>query len=123
MSILRNSLAVVAVSALLGMTAACSGSKTAVCKEAAKAFTDYSTKSAGAVGDIKSLNAATSDLAARLTELSGQAEGDLKVTLTSLADSWKSLRVDPKDPDAASKIAENGKKALDAAQQLADACS
>ncbi|MEV5740957.1 hypothetical protein AB0L30_12985 [Microbispora rosea] len=123
MNILRNSLAVVAASALLGLTAACSGSQTAVCEEATKAFTDYSSKAAGAAGDIKGLNAATGDLAAQLKELSGKADGDLKVALAGMADSWASFKIDLTDPAAATKLTEFGQKATQATQQLASACS
>ncbi|MEV1204505.1 hypothetical protein [Microbispora rosea] len=123
MNILRNSLAVVAASALLGLTAACSGSQTAVCEEATKAFTDYSSKAAGAAGDIKGLNAATGDLAAQLKELSGKADGDLKVALAGMADSWASFKIDLSDPAAATKLTEFGQKATQATQQLASACS
>ncbi|GGO14666.1 hypothetical protein GCM10010116_29610 [Microbispora rosea subsp. aerata] len=123
MNILRNSLAVVAASALFGLATACSGSQSAVCEEATKAFTDYSAKAAGAAGDLKGLNAATSDLAAQLKELSGKAEGDLKVTLAGLADSWGSFKVDLSDPAAATKLSESGQKAIQATQQLAAACS
>ncbi|MEU7879544.1 hypothetical protein [Microbispora bryophytorum] len=123
MNILRNSLAVVAASALLGLTAACSGGQTAVCEEATKAFTDYSSKAAAAAGDIKGINTATGDLAAQLKDLSGKADGDLQVTLAGMADSWGSLTIDLSDPAAATKLAESGQKVIQATQQLASACS
>lgn len=123
MNILRNSLAVVAASALLGLTAACSGGQTAVCEEATKAFTDYSSKAAGTAGDVKGFNTATSDLAAQLKELSGKADGDLKVALAGMADSWAAFKIDLSDPAAATKLAEFGQKATQATQQLASACS
>ncbi|GAB3888104.1 hypothetical protein GCM10027612_28060 [Microbispora bryophytorum subsp. camponoti] len=123
MNILRNSLAVVAASALLGLTAACSGGQTAVCEEATKAFTDYSSKAAAAAGDIKGINTATGDLAAQLKDLSGKADGDLQVALAGMADSWGSFTIDLSDPAAATKLAEFGQKATQATQQLASACS
>ncbi|WP_182877692.1 hypothetical protein [Microbispora sp. H10670] len=123
MNILRNSLAVVAASALLSLTAACGGGQTAVCEEATKAFTDYSTKAAAAAGDIKGLNTATGDLAAQLKDLSGKADGDLKVALAGMADSWGSFKIDLSDPAAAAKLSEFGKKATQATQELASACS
>ncbi|WP_169950372.1 hypothetical protein [Microbispora sp. H11081] len=123
MNIIRNSLAVVAVSALLGLATACGGSRAAVCEEATKAFTDYSTKAAAAAGDLKGINTATSDLAARLDELSGKADGDLQVALAGMADSWGSFKLDLTDPNAATKLAEFGQKTTEATQQLASACS
>lgn len=123
MNILRNTLAVVAASTLLSLTAACSGGQTAICEEATKAFTDYSTKAASAAGDIKGFNSATSDLAATLKDLSGKADGDLKTALAGMADSWGDFKIDLSDPAAAAKLTEFGQKATQATQELATACS
>ncbi|MEV4460305.1 hypothetical protein ACWEQG_26020 [Microbispora sp. NPDC004025] len=123
MNILRNSLAVVAVSALLGLTAACGSGKATVCKEAVEALTGYSSKVASAAADVDGFNTATGKLATQFKDLSGKADGDLKVALAGMADSWGSFKLDLSDPNAATKLVEFGQKAQQASQQLASACS
>ncbi|MCT9929007.1 hypothetical protein N5079_02110 [Planotetraspora sp. A-T 1434] len=124
MNILRNTLAVAAASALLALTAACGGGdKAAVCQDAIKAFTDYSSKAGASAGNLEAINTATADLASTLKSLSGKADGDLKTALTGMADSWANFKLDVSDPAAATKMTEFATKATQATQQLGTACS
>ncbi|GAA0367061.1 hypothetical protein GCM10009530_16170 [Microbispora corallina] len=124
MNILKSSLVVAAASALLTLTAACGGSAQAsVCQEATQAFTDYSTKAGASAGNIDGINTATKDLAAKLKDLSGKADGDLKTALVGMADSWASFKIDVSDPGAAAKLSQFATKATQATQDLAAACS
>jgi signal transduction protein with GAF and PtsI domain len=125
MSIVRNTLAAVATSALLSLTAACgAGSTAAICTDATKALTDYSSSVAASASNLENLNKANEELAAKFTELAGKADGDLKSSLTKIADAWAGFKIDASDPAAAmSKVSEFSKKATDAAQELQKACS
>ncbi len=125
MSIVRNTLAVAAASALLTLTAACGGAdKTAVCTDATKALTDYSTQVSASAGDLEGVNKANADLAAKLKDISAKADGDLQSALTKMADTWAGFKVDAKDPAAsATKLTEIGQKATQAGQELAAACA
>ncbi|MEZ0073881.1 hypothetical protein [Planotetraspora sp. GP83] len=125
MNILRNTLAVAAASVLLTLTAACGGGgdKAAVCQEAIKAFTDYSSKAGASAGNLEAINTATADLASTLKNLSGKADGDLKTALAGMADSWAAFKLDVSDPAAAAKMTEFATKATQATQELGTACS
>ncbi|MEW9532724.1 hypothetical protein [Microbispora sp. NPDC049125] len=124
MNILKTSLALAAASVLLSLTAACgSSAQASVCQDATKAFTDYSAKAGASAGNLENLNSATADLASRLKDLSGQADGDLKTALAGMADSWASFKIDITDPAATAKLTEFTTKATQATQQLAAACS
>ncbi|WP_062438738.1 hypothetical protein [Herbidospora daliensis] len=108
-----------ATSLLLG-TAACSGGNTTeVCNEAMKAFTDYSTKVGQAAGNLDGINTETQALATQLKGLAGKADGDLKSSLTKMADTWATLKIDPANPSA---ITEFATKTSEATQELAVAC-
>ncbi|MBP2705142.1 hypothetical protein JOL79_15105 [Microbispora sp. RL4-1S] len=123
MNILKNTLAVAAVAAILPLTACGGSDQASVCQEATKAFTDYSTKAGASAGNIDGINSATADLAATLKDLSGKADGDLKTALTGMADSWAAFKIDVSDPAAAGKLTEFATKATEATRQLASACS
>ncbi|MCC5574186.1 hypothetical protein IMZ11_00840 [Microtetraspora sp. AC03309] len=124
MSIVRNSLAVVAASTLLALTSACGGAdKVATCTEATKAMTDYQTAAAAAGANFDNLNKATADFSAKLKELAGKADGDLQSALQKVGDSFAELKIDPSDPAAATKVTEFAKKASEGAQSFAAACA
>ncbi|MEV7964518.1 hypothetical protein AB0O34_00840 [Sphaerisporangium sp. NPDC088356] len=89
-----------------------------------KAFQDYGTQAAAGAGDLNSWNKATADLAAKLKDLSGKAEGDLKTTLTDLSASWGGFKIDTADPSAAAaQLPQFTTKATEATQKLAVNCS
>ncbi|MFG1874901.1 hypothetical protein ACGFIV_08705 [Sphaerisporangium sp. NPDC049003] len=121
----RRILAVAAASVLVSLTSACGGgSSKAVCDDALKAFQDYGNQAAAGAGNLDSWNKATADLAVKLKDLSGEADGDLKTTLTDLATSWGGFKIDTADPGAAAtKVPEFATKATEATQKLAVNCS
>ncbi|MBO3744649.1 hypothetical protein J5X84_01120 [Streptosporangiaceae bacterium NEAU-GS5] len=124
MNILRTSLAISASAAVVLLAGACGGSKTAVCSDATKAFNDYSTQVAAAATNLDGINQATTDLASKLKELAGKADGDLASSLTKMADTFGGFKIDAADPTAAAgKLTEFTTKAGQAAQELASACS
>ncbi|MFF4774756.1 hypothetical protein [Microtetraspora fusca] len=123
MSIVRNSLAVVAASAVLALTSACGGAdKAALCTEVTKAMTDYQGAMASAGTNFDGFNKASADLAAKLKELAGKADGDLQSALTKFGDSFGDLKIDPKDPAVATKVGDFAKKAAEATTALGNAC-
>ncbi|GLX98276.1 hypothetical protein [Herbidospora sp. NBRC 101105] len=107
-----------ATSLLMGV-AACSGGTTEVCNEAMKAFTDYSTKVGQAAGNLDGINSETQALATQLKGLADKADGDLKSSLTKMADTWATLKIDPANPSAVTEFAT---KTSEATQELAVAC-
>lgn len=125
MSIVRNTLAVAAASALLTLTAACGAvDKAAVCTDATKAISDYSSQMASSAGNLEGINKANADLAAKLKDISAKADGDLQSALTKMADTWAGFKLDTSDPAAsATKLTELSQKATQATQELATACS
>ncbi|GLX00151.1 hypothetical protein [Microtetraspora sp. NBRC 16547] len=125
MSIVRNSLAVVAASAVLALTSACGGGadKVALCTEATKAMTDYQTAAAAAGANFEGLNKATADFAAKLKDLGGKADGDLQSALTKFGDSFADLKIDPSDSSAATKVTEFAQKVSEAGAAFGTACS
>ncbi|WP_067125228.1 hypothetical protein [Microtetraspora malaysiensis] len=125
MSIVRNSLAVVAASAVLALTSACGGGadKVALCTETTKAMTDYASAMASAGTNLDGFNQASSDLAAKLKEIAGKADGDLQSSLTKFGESFDELKVDPKDPAAATKVGDFAKKVTEASTAFASACA
>jgi hypothetical protein len=98
MNTIKKTFAAVAASALLSLTAACSGSTTALCAEATKAMTDYATQASGSAGNLDAFNKANSDLAAKLNDIAQKADGDLKTSLTKLADTLGSVKLDTSEP-------------------------
>jgi hypothetical protein len=125
MNILRTSLALSASAAVLVLTAACgAGDKVAVCSDATKAFSDYTSQITASAAKPEGVNKAFSDLSAKLKELSAKADGDLATSLTKMADTFDGIKIDVSDPTAAaSKLTELSTKATSAAQELAAACS
>ncbi|MFC4529897.1 hypothetical protein [Sphaerisporangium dianthi] len=108
----------------MALSSACgAGGNAAVCEEATKAFTDYSSKAAASAGSMETFNSATAELAAELKGLAGKTDGDLKTALTGMADSWAGFKIDTSDPAVATKMSEFTTKATEATQQLAAACS
>jgi hypothetical protein len=148
-NVLNRALVIAGASALLLLTAACGGSdntgtgtsttvadgggdtggsgggdKAAICADATKAFTQYGTDAGASAGDLGAFNQATSKLAATLKQLAGTADGDLKTTLSGMADSWSGVKIDTSDPaGSAAKVLEFAKKATEASTKLATACS
>ncbi|MFF3668786.1 hypothetical protein [Microtetraspora malaysiensis] len=124
MSIVRNSLAVVAASAVLALTSACGGGadKVALCAETTKAMTDYQGAMASAGTNFDGFNKASSDFAAKLKEIAGKADGDLQSALSKFGDSFAALKIDPKDADAATKLGDFAKKVTEAGAAFASAC-
>jgi hypothetical protein len=122
---LTRVLAVSAASALVSLTSACGGGTTkAVCDDALKAFQDYGSQAAAGAGDLKAWNKATADLATKLKDLSGKADGDLKSTLTDLSTSWGGFQLNTSDPSAAAaQLPQFATKATEATQKLAVNCS
>ncbi|WP_067174419.1 hypothetical protein [Microtetraspora niveoalba] len=125
MSIVRNSLAVVAASTVLALTSACGGGadKVALCAEATKAMTDYQGAMASAGTNFDGFNKASADFAAKLKDLAGKADGDLQTALTKFGDSFAELKIDPSDSGAATKVAEFSKKVTEAGTAFASACA
>ncbi|WP_248959297.1 hypothetical protein [Sphaerisporangium perillae] len=125
LTIARQALAVSAAAALISLTSACGGGSTkAVCDDAVKAFQDYSTQAAAGAGDLAGFNKATADLAVKLKDLSGKADGELKTTLTDLSTSWGGFKIDPSNPAAAAgELQQFATKATEATQKLAVYCS
>jgi hypothetical protein len=121
----RRVLAVSAASVLVSLTSACGGGDTkAVCDSAIKAFQDYGTQAAAGAGNLDSWNKATADLAAKLKDLSGKADGDLKTTLTDLSTSWGGFKINTADPSAAAtELPKFATKATEGTQKLALNCS
>ncbi|WP_061299295.1 hypothetical protein [Herbidospora cretacea] len=110
-----------ATSLLMGVAACGAGSNTTeVCNEAMKAFTDYSTKVGQAAGNLDGINTETQALATQLKGLSDKADGDLKASLTKMADTWATLKIDPANPSA---ITEFATKTSEATQELGLACA
>src|SRR5689334_17947127 len=92
----RHALAVSAAAILVSLTTACGGGSTqAVCQDAVKAFQDYSTQAAAGAGNLQAFNTATADLATKLKDLSGKADGDLAATLSELSTTWGGIKIDP----------------------------
>lgn len=124
MSTIRKSFALAAVSALLTLTAACGGDKVAICTDATKAITDWSSAAAASAGNLDGINTATTDLTTKLKDLSGKADGDLKASLEKLTESLGAFKIDSADPaGAAAKLTDFSKKMSEAGQELATACS
>lgn len=110
-----------AASALFLSACGAGGNTDALCQEATKAFTDYTSKAGASAGDLDSLNTATADLAAKLKELSAKADSDLKPALANLATSFGSIKIDPKDPTAG--MTDFSTKATEGAAALGKACT
>ncbi|GII63814.1 hypothetical protein Skr01_38990 [Sphaerisporangium krabiense] len=120
----RHALAVVATAVLVSLTTGCGGGSTkAVCEDALKAFQDYSTQAAAGAGNLEAFNTATAGLAAKLKDLSGKADGDLKATLTDLSTTWGGIKIDVSNPTAATELTKLTTQATDATQRLAKNCS
>jgi hypothetical protein len=124
--IVSRTLSVAGVSALLLITSACGGGNTTeICDQARAAMTQYTSDVAAAAGgDMDKINAAKDTYAAKLDELSGQADGDLKSALSSMASAFAQIKVDTSDPaGSAAKLSELSKQAVAGAQKLGKACA
>ncbi|WP_214412203.1 hypothetical protein [Sphaerisporangium fuscum] len=122
----RRVLAVTTASLFLSLSAAaCGGSgDKAVCNDALQALRDYSSQVASTAGDFDKFNQASADLGAKLKDLSGKADGDLKSTLSDMASSWGSLKVDAKNPGAAAgDLQKAANEAAAASTKLGTACA
>ncbi|GAA0430637.1 hypothetical protein Acor_46410 [Acrocarpospora corrugata] len=111
--------AIVAVAATTFLTACGLGANTALCAEATKALLDYTSQVTGAGTDLDAINKANADLSGKLTDISAKADGDLKKTLDSMAETWGSLKIDPADPNS---ITEFTTKSSTFDQELRAAC-
>ncbi|WP_433500026.1 hypothetical protein ACQP1K_06860 [Sphaerimonospora sp. CA-214678] len=126
MNNLKKILAVAGASALLAVTAAACGAagNVATCQEALKAFTDFSPKITAAAGDLGGFNEAMAEFGNQLTDLAGKADGDVKGSLTKMAESFKNYKIDASDPAAATaKLPELVSEINAAGQELGAACS
>jgi hypothetical protein len=115
----------VAGAALVSMTSACgAGANTALCNDAQKLFTDYSSSAAAIAGDLNKFNEANQKFSADLKALAGKADGDLASALNDFSATWGALKIDPNDPaSAATAVQDLGTKAQQATTKLASACS
>ncbi|GAA3441518.1 hypothetical protein [Planomonospora venezuelensis] len=115
----------VAGAALVSMSAACgAGANTALCADAQKLFTDYSSTAAGAAGDLNKFNEANQKLSADLKALADKADGELASALNDFSATWGALKIDPNNPAAATTALQDlGTKAQQATTKLASACS
>ncbi|WP_055477868.1 hypothetical protein [Sphaerimonospora mesophila] len=126
MNNLKKVLAVAGASALLAVTATACGAaaNAATCQEAIKAFNDFSPKITAAAGDLEGFNKAMAGFGNDLAELAGKADGDVKSSLTKMAESFKNYKIDASDPAAATaKLPELVSEINGATQELATACS
>ncbi|MFB9892456.1 hypothetical protein [Planobispora takensis] len=121
----RRIAAVAAGAVLLSLTAACgAGSNTALCNEAQKLFTDYSSNAATISGDLAKFNEANQKFSADLKALAAKADGELASALNDFSATWGALKIDPNNPaGAASAVQDLGTKAQQATTKLASACS
>ncbi|MBG0832545.1 hypothetical protein HS041_33115 [Planomonospora sp. ID67723] len=117
----------VAGTALVSLTAACSGgANSALCSEApwTKITQEYSTAAAASAGDLNKFNEANQKFAADLKNLAGQAEGELATALNNFATSIGNLKIDASDPASATAAVQDlGKKTQELQTQLVAACS
>ncbi len=124
--IVNRTLSVAGVSALLLITSACGGGNTTeICDQAKAASSAYASSIAAAAGgDFSKVNAAKDEYVEKLDELSGQADGDLKSALSSMASSFGKIEIDSSDlAGSAAKLTELSRQAADAAQRLGKACA
>ncbi|RBQ17569.1 hypothetical protein DP939_24730 [Spongiactinospora rosea] len=94
------------------------GDNLAVCKEATKVLTDFSTDLAKT--DVNSYDKVMDDLSAKLKELAGKAKPEMASALNDLADTYGEFKIDATDP---SSIQDVMKKATDGATKLGEACA
>lgn len=123
--IVNRTLGVAGVSALLLITSACGGGNTAeICDQAKAASAQYASDMAAAAGgDLSTIDAAKDTYVGKLGELSGQADGDLKSALSSMASAFAQIKVDTSDPaGSAAKLSELSKQAVEGARKLGKAC-
>ncbi|MEV5408255.1 hypothetical protein AB0K60_05325 [Thermopolyspora sp. NPDC052614] len=101
------------------------GDKAEICQKATKALQDFGqAATASSSGDFSAFNAAAKKLGTELEQLAGEADGDLKTTLSSMATAWGSLKVDTSDlAGSANKILEASKQASEQTQKLVTACA
>ncbi|MFI0421509.1 hypothetical protein [Spongiactinospora sp. 9N601] len=90
----------------------------AVCMEATKVLTDFSTNLAKA--DVNSYDKVMNDLSTKLKELAGKAKPEMASALNDLADTYSKFKIDATDP---SSMQDAMKKATEGATKLGDACA
>lgn len=115
----------VAGAALISMTAACGGSaNAALCTEATKLMTDYTTSMASVGTDFGKYNEVNQKLSADFKALAGKADGELATALDGFATTWAAFKIDEKDPAAsAAAIQEISKKSQEATLKFGSACA
>ncbi|MDP9865870.1 MULTISPECIES: hypothetical protein [Streptosporangium] len=121
----RRIAATLAGAALISLTAACGGSgNAALCTEATKLMTDYSSSVASFGTDLGKYNEANQKLADSLKALAGKADGELASALNDFSATWASFKIDEKDPAAsAAALQDIGKKTQEAAAKFGSACA
>jgi hypothetical protein len=96
----KRFLMVAAAATMLSLSAACGagGDKAAICEKATKALQEFGqTATTSSSGNFDAFNSAAKKLGSELETLAGQADGELKTTLSSMATAWGSLQVDTSD--------------------------
>jgi ABC-type oligopeptide transport system substrate-binding subunit len=123
----KRFLMVAAAAMMLSLSAACGagGDKAAICEKATKALQEFGqTATTSSSGNFDAFNSAAKKLGSELETLAGQADGELKTTLSSMATAWGSLQVDTSDlAGSASKMLEASQQASEQTKKLVSACS
>ncbi|MDF5757279.1 hypothetical protein [Spongiactinospora sp. TRM90649] len=96
------------------------GGSSAVCADAQKVLTDFSTTVTAKIADPEGMNKAFADLSGKLKDLAAKADGEAATALNDLSTSFGGIKIDASNPTAANDAVT---KMTEAGTKLAQACS